>query len=478
MSAVLGDLIRLFDLFMVAYFGVLTIVTTAMAIVGWRAVEEYVRRRPLRDYGYVARSPLSLPVSILVPAYNEAPVIAASIRALIASQFVNLEVIVVNDGSTDDTMGQLRAAFGLVLTSRVPRDHLPTLPIRGIWVSPDEPRLVVIDKENGGKADSLNAALCYARYPLVCAIDADTMLDPAALSRLVWEFQVSPDTVATGGIVRVLNGSVVQDGRILQVRTPRRFIDNIQILEYLRAFLGARLGWSRLGMLLIISGAFGLFRREVVVAAGGYDTTTVGEDAELVLRLHRYHRERGLPCRITFFPDPICWTEAPGDLRTLVRQRDRWQRGLVEMLWRHRDMIGRRRFGRVGTLALPYFVVFELLGPLLELLGLVAIVATVVFGLASTELVILVALLSVTYGFVLSILAILMEERAFRRYPGWRCLARLLLAAVVENLGYRQLMMLVRIRALLTAHRSSGRWGEMPRVGFSGTLRPVPAVTV
>lgn len=447
------------------YFVLLGVSQLLLGIVSWRAVDDYVARRPLRNYGAVGRSPMTLPVTVLVPAYNEAPVIVTAMKALLASQFVNLEVVIVNDGSTDDTFQRLIEGFELVEADIVPRANLPSKEIRGVYASPVEDRITVIDKANGGKADSLNAALRYARHPLVCAIDADTMLDPGALSRLVWEFQASPDTVATGGIVRVVNGSVVQDGRLIEVRTSRSLIANVQVLEYLRAFLGSRIGWSKLGMLLIISGAFGLFRRDAVIEAGGYDTSTVGEDAELVLRLHRHYREQGKPCRITFFPDPICWTEVPGDLRTLVRQRDRWQRGMLELLHKHRDMIGNRRYGRIGMVLLPYFTLFEVIGPVIEILGLAAAVTGLATGVVPVETAVLYLGVSAAFGFIMSFLAILMEERAFRRYPSWTCLGRLVVAAVVENVGYRQLMNFVRARAFLTLRRS-GHWGEMTRAGF------------
>jgi cellulose synthase/poly-beta-1,6-N-acetylglucosamine synthase-like glycosyltransferase len=466
MRAILTDILVGFDRFMLVYLVILTVWSTILVAMGWRAVEEYVRRRPLRDYRAVANSPLSLPVSILAPAYNEGPVIASAIRSLIRSQFVNFEVIVINDGSKDDTFEVLKREFALVKVERVPMANIATKQVRGVWVSPIEPQLVVVDKENGGKADALNAGLKYALFPLFCAIDADTMLDPDALSRLVWEFQASPDTVAAGGIVRIINGSVVRDGKIVEVKTPRSRVVNLQIIEYLRAFLGGRIGWSRVGMLMIISGAFGLFRRDVVVAAGGYDTTTVGEDAELVLRLHRYRRDRKEPCRITFFPDPICWTEAPSSLKVLVRQRDRWQRGLMEMLWKHRGMIGRPRYGRIGLFATPYFVLFEMLGPTIEVLGYFAVAASAALGLISPTFTALLLGLSVSYGLVLSFATIMMEERAFRRYPGWRCLRRLTGAAILENVGYRQLIALVRMRAWWTLFRRKSHWGEMTRAGF------------
>jgi cellulose synthase/poly-beta-1,6-N-acetylglucosamine synthase-like glycosyltransferase len=469
MTDVIHQLLRDFNVFMLGYFVVLDAVFVLLVAIGWRAVNEYVARRPFRDYRKVGESELSMPVSILVPAYNEGPVIVSSVRSLLTSQFGELEVVVINDGSSDDTLPSLMEAFDLVRVDRVPRANVPCEPISAVYVSSSDHRIVVLDKANGGKADSLNAGIRYARYPLFCAIDADTMLDPGALARLVWEFQASPSTVAVGGIVRVVNGSEVDgDGRLVQVKTPRGMLVNLQIVEYLRAFLGGRIGWSRLGMLLIISGAFGLFRRDVVVEAGGYDTTTVGEDAELVLRLHRHQRDRKRKCRITFFPDPICWTEAPADFKTFVRQRDRWQRGLIEMMARHHGMLGRKRYGGVGLVALPYFVFFEVLGPIFEVLGYAACIAGVLVGAISVQFALALLGFAVFFGLLISFAVLLMEERAFRRYPDWRDLRRLIVAAFVENLGYRQLNTLIRVRAWWTLFHAEG-WGEMTRVGLEQT---------
>jgi cellulose synthase/poly-beta-1,6-N-acetylglucosamine synthase-like glycosyltransferase len=228
-------------------------------------------------------------------------------------------------------------------------------------------------------------------------------------------------------------------------------------------------------MLLIISGAFGLFRRETVVEAGGYDTTTVGEDAELIVRLHRHCRDRGGPYRITFVADPICWTEAPADAGTLRRQRDRWQRGLLETLWRHRGMLLRPRYGVIGLIGLPFFLVFEALGPLLELSGLVYCLLGMVAGWVSPAVSAAVFGLAFSYGLVLSFGALLIEGRAFARYPGWRDLARLMAAAVVENFGYRQWLALVRAGATVTILRSRHGWGEMTRAGFGEARRPADA---
>ena len=456
----------------VLYFAALNFAYTALLLLGSGQVTEWVRRRPLRDFRGVAASPLSLPVTIIVPAYDEERVIVHSVRSLLASHYRELQVMVVNDGSEDGTLEALLHEFDLVRVERVPRAKLPSAPVRAVYACPHDERLLVIDKENGGKADSLNCGIRYAAYPLFCAIDSDTMLDPAALARLVWSFQAEPETVATGGIVRIVNGSLLEDGRLREVRTPRSLLVNVQIVEYLRAFLAGRAGWSRMNMLLIISGAFGLFRRETVVEAGGYDTSTVGEDAELIVRLHRHCREQKMRYKITFVADPICWTEAPSTRTVLSRQRDRWQRGLLETLWRHRGMFLRPRYGGIGMVAMPFFLVFEALGPIVEVCGLVYCIFGLALGWVDPGIAAVVFALAFTYGLVLSFGALLIEGRAFARYPGWRDLRRLMIAAVVENFGYRQWLALVRTRALWTVLRPGTNWGEMARVGFG---EPEPA---
>jgi cellulose synthase/poly-beta-1,6-N-acetylglucosamine synthase-like glycosyltransferase len=409
------DAVRGFEWVVLAYLAALNASYTLLLGLGWSEISRWVRRRRLRDFETIASSELSLPVSIIVPAFDEEKVIVASVRSLLGAHYPSFEVVIVNDGSSDATLEELRRAFGLVRVERVPRARLQTRPVRGVWVGADDPRVVVVDKENGGKADALNAGLSFARYPLFCAVDSDTMLDPDALPRLVWHFQARPETVACGGIVRIVNGSSVDGARVTRVRTPRSIVVNLQIVEYLRAFLVGRTGWSRLGMLLIISGAFGMFRREAVIEAGGYAVDTVGEDVELVVRLHRRHRERGVPYRVAFVADPVCWTEAPTSLRALARQRDRWQRGLLETLWTHRAMVGRRRYGRAGLVAMPYLVAFEAVGPLLEALAYPATLAAVALGWIDPRVALALLALTFTYGLALSFGALRIEERAFQR---------------------------------------------------------------
>jgi cellulose synthase/poly-beta-1,6-N-acetylglucosamine synthase-like glycosyltransferase len=423
-----------------------------------------------RDVRRLMRSPLTPPISVIAPAYNEAANIAESVRSLLMLNYPEFEVIVVNDGSTDRTLAVLVERFGLRPVPRSFEYAVPCRPIRAVYASPESPSLVVVDKDNGGKADALNAGLNLARHPLFCAIDADSVLEADALLRVVRPFVEEPGlTVACGGIVRIANGCEIRAGRVVGVRLPRRILPLVQVVEYLRSFLFGRMGWSALNGLLIISGAFGLFDRRAAVLAGGYAHDTVGEDMELVVRMHRRLREQGVPYRVAFVPDPVCWTEAPETLRVLRRQRNRWHRGLIDTVWRHRAMFGRPRFGIVGLLAMPAFVVFELLGPLVELSGYLIVPLCYWLGILDVRFMIVFLTLAVLYAILLSVSAVLLEDMAYRRYPRVRDLAVLALAGVAENLGYRQVTAWWRARAFWDYWRGDLRWGRMERRGIAGT---------
>jgi cellulose synthase/poly-beta-1,6-N-acetylglucosamine synthase-like glycosyltransferase len=297
-------------------------------------------------------------------------------------------------------------------------------------------------------------------------MDADSLLEREALVRIVRPFLEDSRTVAAGGILRIVNGCRVRDGHLVEVGLPRNLLARLQVLEYLRAFLSGRMGWDALDATLVISGAFGIFRRHTVVEAGGYATDTVGEDMELVVRLHRHCRERGIPYRVHFVPDPVAWTECPESLEALGRQRDRWQRGLVQSLWRHRRMLLRPRYGRAGMLAFPYFFFLEMAGPVIEALGYVAFLATVAAGRADLWYVGAFLSVAIALGIALSLSAVAMEEMTFRRYPRFGHLLALAALAVVENLGYRQLATWWRVRGTISALRGVEGWGTMSRRGF------------
>ena len=405
-------------------------------------------------------------VSMLVPAHNEASTVAQSLRALLTLRYSNLEVVLVNDGSADETLEVLRREFELVALHPIYRRRIEHAPVRGLYRSRVNPNLVVVDKENGGKADALNAALNVATGELVCAIDADTLIEADALQRMVRPFLHSDDVAAAGGTVRVVNGSQVKDGRVTSVRPPRNVLAGIQSVEYLRAFLFGRLGWNRMGGNLIISGAFGLFRREPVIAAGGYLHGTVGEDMELVARLRRQGIENGTPHRIEFIPDPVAWTEVPETLRVLGGQRDRWQRGLSDVLIRNRDVLLRPRYGTLGTIAMPYFVFVELLGPVVEAVGLVGLTAGLLVGAVDGSFALLFFLVAYGFGILLSCLTLVLDELSFQRYTRIRDRLVLVAWATLESLGFRQLTTYWRLRGMVKYLRGSTDWGVMTRTGF------------
>ncbi len=428
-----------------------------------RVVKEV--RRP--DQRRLLRSPLTPPISVLAPAFNEEANVVDNVRSLLMLDYPLFEVILVNDGSSDRTLGHLVDAFDLRRSARSFDRVLPCQAIRGVYDSPTYSNLVVVDKENGGKADALNAGLNLSLYPLFCAIDADSILESDALLRLVRPFVDAPGvTIAAGGVVRVANGCEIHGGRVHQVRLPRRPLPLIQIVEYLRAFLFGRMGWSTGNSLLVISGAFGLFEKRAAVLAGGYATDSVGEDMELVVRMHRYRRERREPYRIGFVPDPICWTEVPVSFRVLRRQRTRWQRGLIDTLVRHRAMIGRPRYGSVGMISLPGFVMFEMLSPLVELSGYILLPVMWALGLLSPAAAWIFFVLAIMYMVLVSALAVLLEDIAFRRYPSVLDLGRLLIGAVLENFGFRQLTVWWRVRAFWEYWRGDLSWGAMERKGM------------
>jgi len=447
------------------YFFLINAVYLFLYVISFAEITDYVRREVFSGLTELFTSNYALPVSVIVPAYNEEATIAASVRSFLALQYPLFEVVVVNDGSKDRTVEILREEFGLSESDQPVRLQLKTQPIRSIYASPTE-RLILVDKENGGKADALNAGICAANYPLVCCIDADIILEEDALLRVARPMIESRKVVAVGGIVRVANGCEVEAGRVVKIKTPRSSLPNYQIVEYLRAFLAGRTGWSVLNCLLIISGAFGMFRRQDFIEAGGYAHDTVGEDMEVVTRMHRTLRERGEDYRITFVPDPIAWTEVPANLRVLRRQRDRWHRGLMDTLVRHRKMLFNPSYGTVGLLAMPYFFLFEFLGAVVELVGYVALAVGLLLGVLNLGFAIAFFIAAVGLGTIFSVAAVLLEELRLRRYPRWIDVAKLTLYGVLENFGYRQLTTFWRVTAIISFLRNNQSWGAMERQGF------------
>lgn len=416
-----------------------------------------------RRYGEVAP-----PIALIVPAYNEAVNIVESVHSMLALEYPNYEVIVVNDGSKDDTLQVLVDAFGLRPVSRPYEEALAHEPIRAIYGSPMTERLFVVDKFNGGKADAQNAGINVCRAPVFCVIDGDSILEPDALMRAAQPFIDDPvRVIAVGGTIRVANGSVVESGRVTQVHLPRRILPLFQVVEYLRAFLMARLAWSRINTLMLVSGAFGVFRRAEVVTVGGFTKGSMGEDLDLIIKLHRLMIDNRRDYRIEFIPEPVCWTEAPDSLAVLSRQRSRWQRGALECFFRYRSMLFRPRYGRVGFLGMGHVLVVDVLGPVAEVLGYILMPMFWLLGILSWPYFLAFTALVFTYGVTVSVCSLILEEAELQRFPRARDLAILTFAAIVENFGYRQINNFWRIKGYWQYLRQDNSWGEMTRTGIA-----------
>lgn len=426
----------------------------------WRAVPNTAREwRQLSD--------TASPIALLVPAYNEEATVVENVRSMLALHYPRFEIIVVNDGSSDRTLQTLIDTYELKPVSRVYEEEVPHRPIRKLYGSPAYPNLIVVDKENGGKADALNAGINLSRFPMFCAVDADSILEANSLLRAVQPFAEDPDRViAVGGTIRIANGCTVQGGRVVSVDLPHTLLPLFQVVEYLRAFLVARLAWSQMDALMLISGAFGIFRRRAVVAVGGYSLGTVGEDMEIIVKLHRFMHEQGIDYEIRFVPDPVCWTEAPDTLGILAGQRKRWQRGALETFFKHIRMFLNPRYGASGMLGMPYVFLADVFGPLVEVLGYVMIPASWYLGILSAEF--FFAYLAVTFalGVAISVGSLLLEEIELRRFPKARHLALLTGAAILENFGYRQINNFWRVAGFWQFLRGAKGWGRMTRSGF------------
>ncbi len=461
--------LALLELTILGYFLAINTLYLLFCVVAYVQLRQHRRRWTARELDAVMRSPATPGISIVAPAYNEEATLAESVRSLLLLNYPQFEVIVVSDGSTDGTLRVGAHEFELVRAPVSYAQPIHTQPVRGIYLSLAHPDLVMIDKENGGKADAINAGVNAARYPLVCVIDADSLLEEHSLTRAALPFIEDPDTIAAGGIVRIANGCRVERGRVTEVRLPGSRLAMFQTVEYLRAFLAGRVAQSAVNGLLIVSGAFGVFTRDAVVEVGGFRPDTIGEDMELVTRLHRFYRERGRRFRIVFQPEPICWTQAPESLRTLARQRNRWQRGTLQVLGYHGRMLFNPRYGVVGLLAMPYYLVFEAMGPVIELTGYVVTALAMVFGLLDWRFAELFFLAAVVYGSLLSVAAVVLEELSFRRYPKVTDLLRLAAYGVLENFGYRQLATWWRVVGAVDYFRGREGWGTMKRKGFATT---------
>lgn len=410
----------------------------------------------------------SKPVSIIVPAYNEEVGVVDSVHSLLSLHYPEMEIIIVNDGSTDHTQEILIEHFQMKPIKKVVRAEIQTKKVIQIFQSQIHPQCILVEKENGGKADALNVGINVSKYPYFCSIDGDSILEEGSLLRVMKPIILSDgEVIAAGGNVRIANGMNMQLGSIFETTLAKNYLVVMQVIEYLRAFLMGRIALSKFNLVLIISGAFSVFSKKWVVEAGGYATGTIGEDMELVVKLHRLIREKGEKKRIEFVPDPVCWTEAPQTLSVLRRQRRRWHQGLLESLWTHKKMTLNPKYGAIGLISFPYFWIVECLGPVIELGGYIYIVAAFFLGDIYYEVAILLLLLFVLYGVVFSIISVLFEAWSMNKYPKISDTFRMVLLSFTEIFWYRPITLFWRCEGLFNFLIKKKEWGKMERVGIS-----------
>jgi poly-beta-1,6-N-acetyl-D-glucosamine synthase len=434
------------------------------------SLRKYLRKNSYVDYNSIVASPLAPSLSVIAPAYNETEHIIDNIRTLLSLFYNNYEVIVVNDGSQDDSLEKIISTYELEKVNYYFDYRLPCERIRGVYKSRNRSfkKLTVIDKRNGGKADSLNAGLNVCRNDLVVSIDADSIMEPDALLKLVKPFMEAKEkrVIAAGGVIRIANGCEISDGHIQRIHLPRKFLPRAQVMEYTRAFLMGRMAWSELDGLLLISGALGMFDREIVISAGGYSTKTVGEDMELVVRIRRYMTENNLGYDVVYIPDPLCWTEVPSSVKVLARQRSRWTRGTLETLITHRVLFFNGKYGKLGLLGYPFWLLFEYLAPIIEFLGILWFIFLVITDRLNWPFFLLLFGFVYFFAVSLSIWSVLFEEVTFHKYEKRREVMRLVGTAFLEPLFYHPLVMLMSIKGNIDKLLHRNIWGKMERKGF------------
>ena len=456
-----------FDYFAVVYFFLVNGTYLFLNIKAFFSIRKYWSARETVEFENVFQSEFYKPVSIIIPAYNEELTIVDNINSILSLQYPEYELVVVNDGSKDGTIEELKDKFNLVSSTRSYRKDLETEQVKEVYDSTDYPNLVVVDKENGGKADALNAGINIAQFPLVCNVDADSLIDDHALLKIVEPFSKDWRVVAAGGTIRVANDCEIRGGQVTKVRLAKKPLVRMQVLEYLRAFLFGRVGWAALNSLLIISGAFGVFKRKHLINAGGYSTDTVGEDMELVLKLNRKMKKANREYRVVFFPDPVCWTQVPEDMETLSNQRRRWQRGLGQSLLMNKELFFNKEYGLLGLFTYPFYFFVEFLGPVIETFGYLAIILTIYLQSGISSVAVLFFITAILMGILLSIISLLFEEMTFHKYDKLSEKLSLVIYAFLENLGYKQLHTFWRLRGIIDLLLKKESWGSQKRKNFS-----------
>ncbi len=455
--------ISFFNYFCMAFTILLSIIYIVQLAISFVKVRKNNRAKQSNDYGRYVSSENLLPISLLIPAYNEEENIVSNIKSLMKMDYPQFEIIVINDGSTDKTHERIIESFGLYKIETAIKTSIPTKEVHGIYYNIEYPNLIYVEKENGGKSDALNAGINISSYPLFACLDADSRIEPDALLKLSIEFLKNTDTIVAGGLVRIANGFKIRDGRVSGFSMPEKMIERFQIVEYFRSFLSGRVSWGATNSMLIVSGAYGVFKKQAVIEVGGYKTNTIGEDMEIVVRLHRYMRAHRRKYKIIFCEDSVCWTQGPMSVADIRSQRRRWQIGLFDTLISHKSLFLNPRYGSVGLMAIPYNWVFELLGAVVEVLGYFIIPFSLVMGELNIFFFVVYFLLAVLLGVILSLGSLILEQYTRKSVMSAKQCLSLSLYALLENFGYRQMITLFRLEGIFKYRKLRKTWGKIKR---------------
>ncbi|MGC1516500.1 MAG: glycosyltransferase [Maribacter sp.] len=471
-SELFGIVLEYINFVFFVFTMILFFMFTAMAYFSTRNSIHYRHKNSFVDVSKIMASPLAPTITIIAPAYNEGLTIVENIRSLLSLQYVNYDVMVVNDGSKDDTLQKLIAAYDLVATNEPIDPDWKSKPVRAIYKSRNAAflKLKVVDKANGGKSDALNAGIALSTSTYVGCIDVDCLLQPDALLHVVKSFfqRSKKRVIAVGGVIRVANSCLIQGGRLEEIRLPKNWLARFQLLEYTRSFILGRMAWGRIDSLLIISGAFGFFEREIALAVDGYDTDTVGEDMEIIFKMRRYMHDRKEPYTIEYIPDPLCWTEVPEDLKILINQRDRWARGNLETLFKHKDMLFNSKFGRLGLLSYPYWFFYEWLSPLLEFFGFFTVIAFAYLGILNWDFFIMISVTIYAFSIMISFYAILWDVYSYNEYTRTKDILILMGYAMLEPFLFHPVIVYAAVRGnMKKLFKVKSGWGSQVRKGFA-----------
>lgn len=463
---ILDSFVEIFELLFFLYFIIINFVYISLNISSFFSIRNSLSLKR-EKYWLEKDKNIEKGITIIAPAYNEELTIVESVKSMLSLDYTNYEVVVVCDGPKDKTLDNLIENFNLIEVKNNIRNILYSQKILKVFLSKKHKKLRVILKKNGGKADALNCGINVAKNELFCAIDADSLLEPDSLYKLSKTFD-KDETVAAGGIVRIANGCKIENGIVKEINTPKKWIEKIQIVEYLRAFYLGRMGWKPFDSIMIISGAFGLFHKKAVIDCGGYNVNTVGEDMDLILKLRDFGIKNKIDSNIEFIPDAVCWTQCPDDYKTLKNQRTRWQKGLLECLWNYKNLLFNKQGGTLSFVAFPFFVFIEGLGPLIEIIGYLSLVTFWILGLIDLETIIYFYFMAVGFGLILSIGSIYTEEVYFNNYST-KDVVKLIFTSFVENIWFRYLHLYWRAKGTWQFLRKTGHWGDMKRKSFITT---------